>query len=103
MTPAKPKPLDQVRSYMRTFAPRHQTPFGHATAEGNCISRGRVSAGRELGAARPQTPHPRETQFRPQGRSQTEFGNEGKTMPPSLTPSNEAELRGQGRYQAGAW
>ena len=38
-----------------------------------------VTAGRSGMRARPRTPRPRETEFRPQGRSQTEFGNEGET------------------------
>ena len=58
------------------LAPRYQTPFGNAMRREIAFPMAGVSAGRSGMRALPQTLPPRETEFRWQGRSQTEFGNE---------------------------
>ncbi len=60
--------------------PRYQTPFGNAMRREIAFSTAGVSVGRSRRQAGPQTPHARETEFRPKGHSQTEFGNEGQNL-----------------------
>ncbi len=68
--------MDYNRAQQR---PRSQTLFGNALGRETLFPRRgclRVGARSRL-----QTPPPRETEFRPQLRSQTEFGNEALTKP----------------------
>src|SRR6266571_1712476 len=69
------------------FPPRYQTPFGNAMRREIAFPTAGVSAGRSRRQARPQTPHPHETEFRPQGRAQTEFGNGRKVAVFAQQPS----------------
>ena len=67
------------------FAPRSQTPFGNALVCATPLPHERV---RTMPGSRPRTPPPCETEFRPQLRSQAEFGNEG----PKESIHNELRL-----------